>query len=99
MNTSIQIKRTPQEHRELRLVVRRQKVPHREVVRAQMILLLASGENFSATARKVGNARRIVYKWARRFIAARAAGLKDKPRSGRPARFPPDRADVSDHVR
>ena len=62
MNTSIQIKLTPQEHRELRLLVRRQKVPQREVVRAQMILLLASGENFSATARKVGNARRIVYK-------------------------------------
>ncbi len=99
MNTSIKIVLTPQESRELRLTVRRQKAPHCEVVRAQMILLLVSGESFAATSRKVGKARRIVYKWAKRFLVARLAGLKDKPRSGRPARFPPDRGDVPDQAR
>lgn len=97
--TTIKITLTPQESRELRLAVRRQKAQHREVVRAQMILLLASGESFAATSRKVGKARRIVYKWAKRFLVARVAGLKDKPRSGRPARFPPDRVDVPDQAR
>ena len=98
MKTSIKIKLTPQEDRELRLVVRRQKAPYREVVRAQMILLLAKGTNFSETSRKVGKARRIVYKWAKRFLDKRIAGLKDKPRSGRPARFSPDRVDVSNEA-
>lgn len=97
--TSIKITLTPQESRELRLVVRRQTAPHREVVRAQMILLLASGESYAATSRKVGKARRIVYKWAKRFLVARLAGLKDKPRPGRPARFSPDRVDVPDQAR
>jgi len=99
VHTSIEIRLTPQENRELRLVVRRQNAPYREVVRAQMILLLAGGESFCATSRKVGKARRIVYKWAKRFLIARIAGLKDKPRSGRPARFSPDRADVPDQTR
>jgi transposase len=99
VHTSIEIKLTPQESRELRLLVRRQKAPYREVVRAQMILLLASGESFAATSRKVGKARRIVYKWAKRFLVKRIAGLKDKPRSGRPARFSPDRGDVPDQAR
>jgi hypothetical protein len=97
--TSIKITLTPQESCELRLVVRRQRAQHREVVRAQMILLLASGESFAATSQKVGKARRIVYKWAKRFLVARIAGLKDKPRSGRPARFSPDRVDVADQAR
>ena len=99
MKTSITIKLTPQESRELRLVVRRQKAPHREVVRAQLILMLASGESFTATSRKVGLTRRNTHKWAKRFVANRIAGLKDKPRSGRPARFSPDRVDVSDETR
>ena len=34
MKTSISIELTPQEDRELRLIVRRQKAPYREVVRA-----------------------------------------------------------------
>ena len=62
MKTSITIKLTPQESRELRLVVRRQKAPHREVVRAQLILMLASGESFTATSRKVGLTRRNTHK-------------------------------------
>jgi hypothetical protein len=95
MKTSIVIKLTRQERRELRLIVRRQKAPYCDVVRAHMILLLSKGESFSEVSRRVGKARRIVYKWANRFLEKRMAGLQDLPRSGRPARFSPDRGDVS----
>lgn len=95
MKTSIVIKLSPQEDRELRLMLRRQKAPSGEVIRARMILLLAKGESFSEVSRRVGKARRIVYKWANRFLEKRMAGLQDLPRSGRPARFSPDRGDVS----
>ncbi len=98
MKTSITIKLTPQQSRELRLIVGRQKAPYREVVRASIILYLSKGVSFSETAGKVGIARRIVYKWAKRFLAEGIAGLKDRPRSGRPARFPPDRGDISDET-
>lgn len=98
MKTSIVVKLTPQQDRELRLLVRRQKAPYREVVRAQLILLLAKGESFCATSRKVGLARRLIYKWANRFLEEGIAGLKDRPRSGRPARFSPDRDDVSNEA-
>ena len=96
MKTSVRIMLTAQEDRQLRLEVRRQKEPYAEVVRAQMILLLAKGKSFSQVAREVGRARRIVHMWARRFLQRRIAGLKDLPRSGRPARFSPDRGDISD---
>ena len=66
------------------------------MVRARMILLLAKGESFSQVAREVGRARRMVQMWAKRFLQRRIAGLEDLPRSGRPARFSPDRGDVCD---
>ncbi len=90
MQTNIKIRLTPQEDRLLRLLVRRQKAPYREIVRAKIILLLARGESFSEVARVVGIARRIVYKWANRFGERGLEGLKDLPRSGRPAVFSPD---------
>ena len=48
--TAISIKLTPQEDRELRLIVRRQKVPYQEIVRASIILYLSKGVNPTATA-------------------------------------------------
>ena len=98
MRSSLEIKLTPQERHELRLIVRRHKAPHREVVRAQIILQLAKGVTFSETSRTVGVARRIVHKWAKRFFDKRMEGLKDRPRIGRPARFSPDRGNVSDQA-
>jgi len=68
-------------------------LPHRDVVRAQVILMAADGVSLSEVSRKVGLARRIVRKWAARFVKKRFAGLADAPRSGRPPRFSPDRGD------
>jgi hypothetical protein len=59
------------------------------VRRGQMILLVADAHSVSETARRVGVERWIVRLWARRFQTERLAGLKDRPRSGRPPVFPP----------
>jgi hypothetical protein len=69
-------------------------LPHRDVVRAQTILLLADGVSQSEVSRRVGLRRRIVRKWAERFIDRGLVGLEDAPRSGRPPRFSPDRSDT-----
>jgi hypothetical protein len=70
-------------------------MPHRDVVRAQVILLVAAGTPLAEVSRKVGLARRIVRKWAERFARERFRGLADAPRSGRPPRFSPDRDHAS----
>ena len=93
MRTSVKIKLTAREDWELRLLVRRQKAAYAKVVRARIILLLARDKSFSQVARQVGRSRRIVHMWAKRFLQRRIAGLEDLPRSGRPARFSPDRGD------
>jgi len=98
MRTFITIELKRQEDRELRLIVKRQKAEHREVIRAKMILLLSKGISFSEVARRIGIARRIVYKWANRFLLERMGGLKDKPRPGRPASFSPDRGYVFNKI-
>jgi len=71
---------------ELKALARSQTAPHREVVRAQIVLLLADGLRPSQVARKVGWSERAVRKWRVRFTEAPLlASLKDRPRSGRPA--------------
>jgi transposase len=53
-------------------------MPHRDVVRAQVILMVADGTPLAAISRKVGLARRIVRKWAARFARDRFRGLEAK---------------------
>jgi transposase len=63
--------------------------PHRQVVRAQIVLLAARGWSNAAIARRVGCSDRTVRKWRRRFAETpRLASLQDQPRSGRPAAIP-----------
>jgi hypothetical protein len=89
--TPIKIELASNEREILEQVARSFAMPHRDVVRAQVILALAKGMTVSAVGRQVGLARRIVCKWAHRFIRKRLRGLDDAPRSGRPPRFSPDR--------
>ena len=96
--TPIGIELTAEEREELERLSRAQRVPHRMVVRARTILRLATGKPLSAVAREVGRQRRIVRKWAVRFVRKRLRGLDDAPRSGRPPRFSPRRGDVPDQV-
>lgn len=63
--------------------------PHREVMRAQIILLCVRGLSNAAIAQNVGCSERTVVKWRERFAKSPTLGsLKDRPRSGRPAVVP-----------
>jgi len=59
------------------------------VKRARVILLLAEGGSLTKVGQQVGMARRIVRKWATRFVKDGPAGLADKPGRGRKPRFSP----------
>ncbi len=63
--------------------------PHRDVVRAKIILLASQGFGNDRIAARLGMPRQIASKWPRRFYTERLPGLDDPPRGGRPARFPP----------
>src|SRR6266545_1728278 len=89
--TAIRIVLSEDERDDLERLARSQAAPHRSVVRARTVLLLTSGRSIGAVAREVGRDRKVVRKWAKRFIRKRLRGLEDLPRSGRPARFSPQR--------
>jgi hypothetical protein len=97
--TPIKIELTSDEREVLEQVARAFAMPHRDVIRAQTILFLAKGMSVSAVGRQVGRARRIVCKWADRFIRKRLRGLDDAPRSGRPPRFSPERRNAPGEAR
>ena len=61
--------------------------PYRDRLRAQIVLAAAAGSTNAAIAAQVGVHVDTVRKWRHRFAAARLAGLKDAPRSGRPPVF------------
>jgi transposase len=61
--------------------------PYRDRLRAQIVLAAAAGRPNVAIAAQVGVHVDTARKWRRRFAAARLAGLKDAPRSGRPPVF------------
>jgi hypothetical protein len=63
----IRIELTSDERDELERIARAHSLPHRAVVRAQVVLRLAEGQSIGGVAREVGLQRRIVRKWAERF--------------------------------
>jgi hypothetical protein len=97
--TPIRIVLSDAERCELERASRGHCTPHRDVVRATVILRLATGQTVSAVGREVGMERRIVRKWADRFQRKRLQGLQDDPRSGRPARFSPGGGSASGEAR
>jgi transposase len=64
------------------------RTPHRDRLRAWIVLAAADGETNAAIARQVGVGVDTVRKWRKRFAADRLAGLRDAPRPGRPRRLP-----------
>jgi transposase len=60
---------------------------YRARLRARIVLAAAAGKTNAAIAAELGVCTDTVRKWRRRFAAARLAGLKDAPRSGRPPVF------------
>ena len=66
-------------------------LPYREVVRAKIVLLASQGLGNDRIAARLDMPRQVVSKWRRRFYIQRLAGLDERPRGGRPARFSPQR--------
>ena len=64
-------------------------LPFRVVQRARLILYAAEGIADKEIAVRCDCHPQVVSKWRRRFCEQGIEGLKDKPRAGRPRRFPP----------
>jgi transposase len=82
-----QISLRASERRALKRSARSQAAPHRQVVRARIVLDAAAGLPSALIARRVGVAPNTVRKWRRRFCTHGYAGLRDRPRPGRPRVF------------
>ncbi len=77
------------ERSELERIARAEKLPWREVQRAKIVLYSAEGQSDVEIAARLDTSAGIVGRWRRRFCTERLEGLKDRPRAGRPRRFPP----------
>ena len=73
----------------LRARARSSTAPHRDVIRARIVLAAAAGAPNTEIATDVGVHIDTVRKWRRRFVATGLAGLEDLARSGRRRRFTP----------
>jgi transposase len=82
-----QISLRASERRALKRSARSQAAPHRQVVRARIVLDAAAGLPNALIARRVGVAPNTVRKWRKRFCTHGYAGLRDRPRPGRPRVF------------
>jgi DNA-directed RNA polymerase specialized sigma24 family protein len=83
------IELTPEERVELERRARRQTATRREVFRAKVVVLAADGLRNDEIAERLGTVRTTVSRWRKRFFEDRTAGLRDRPRSGRPRTFSP----------
>jgi len=73
----------------LQQMARKYTLPYFKVVRAKAILLAADGLENKQIGEKLDLPREVVSKWRKRFFEERLNGLQDRPRRGRPGRFPP----------
>lgn len=80
---------TTSQRRWLKRVSRGHKSPHRDRLRAQIVLDAACGHTNARIARRCRVGVDMVRKWRGRFAAEGMAGLVDRKRSGRPPRFTP----------
>ena len=80
--TSLTIDLTPEERQTLLAWQRSTTIPAGHARRGRIILLLADGVPISHIADTVSMGRRFVYKWAKRFLRERMAGLTDRPGRG-----------------
>ncbi len=62
---------------------------YRDVIRAKIVLMAASGLDNEEIAARLDTNRVIVSKWRKRFFEDGLAGLEERPRGGRPRVFPP----------
>jgi len=77
------------ERTRLEAMARKYTSSYREVIRAKIVLYAAKGWENDEIAQRLDTSRQIVSKWRKRFFEKRLAGLEERPRHGRPARFSP----------
>jgi len=75
------------DRRELERRVRTHSAEHRVVLRAEIVLLAADGEENTTIAQWLGIAVNTASKWRKRFAEEGIDGLADRKRSGRPRRI------------
>jgi transposase len=80
---------TSAQRRELAARARRYTSSYRDVIRAKIVLMAASGLDNEEIAARLDTSRVIVSKWRKRFYEDGLAGLEERPRGGRPRVFPP----------
>ena len=80
---------TTAQRRELEARARRYTSSYRDVIRAKIVLMAASGLDNEEIAARLDTSRVIVSKWRKRFFEDGLAGLEERPRGGRPRVFPP----------
>ncbi len=83
------IELSDEERVELERRARAEKLPFQDVQRARIVLYAADGMADTEIAKRLDTSPGLVGRWRRRFAEQRLEGLKDKPRAGRPRRFPP----------
>src|SRR5260370_21837994 len=84
-----QIELSSEERVELAQRARAEKLPFQDVLRARIVLYAAEGVADTEIAGRLDTSPGLVGRWRRRFAEQRLEGLRDKPRAGRPRRFPP----------
>ena len=80
---------TTAQRRELEARARRYTSSYRDVIRAKIVLMAASGLDNEEIATRLDTSRVIVSKWRKRFFEDGLVGLEERPRGGRPRVFPP----------
>ena len=83
---------TAGEQRQLQGWVRAGTTAQRMARRARLILGSAAGWGSHRLAQQEAISRTMARRWVARFIVHRCAGLKDRPRRGRPTRIRPGHA-------
>ena len=73
----------------LERLVHQPKASYRDVVRARIVLLAATGLDNVEIATRLGTPREVVSRWRKRFFEKRLKGLQEGKRTGRPVRFSP----------
>ncbi|MHB8288592.1 MAG: helix-turn-helix domain-containing protein [Acidimicrobiales bacterium] len=80
---------TEEQREELEARARQYTLAYRDVVRAKIVLMAASGLDNDEIAARLDTRREIVSKWRKRFFEQGLPGLEERPRGGRYRIFPP----------
>ena len=79
---------SPEQRESLEALARKYTSPYCDVVRAKVVLFAAQGLENTQIAQRLDLPRQVVSKWRKRFCQEGLAGLRERPRRGRPCFFP-----------